>query len=379
MKNSAPSSQIAKTTRRHAGIDIFRIVATLMVIMLHTLICTPLLSRSGVTTAHGSILWLFETLCYCAVNCFAITSGFVSCQSTFKFSRLMRLWLEVFVIFIICTLVWGKIAPDQLDDHAYRNMFFPILADLNWYFTAFFGMSLFSPFMNIMMKNLSKNQHKYLVILILILFCIPTRIPKVSDLFNLGGGYSMIWLCAMYIVGGYFRLHSTPASDKRHLWLMGFFASGMVAWLYFTVVYDITSSAYGEGKYYKIFLSYTSPFMVLMAICLLQYFRNVTVKRGGRFISAVAALTFGVFIFHTQDLYWNLILETAVNFVSEKSPVITILGVIGIVFATFIICAVATYVLSLLFRITGLDKFCSFVHNKVFAKANKMLQSDKEN
>lgn len=359
---------------RHLGVEVFRIVSTIMVIMLHTLGSTPILS-SNIGTGKGTILWLFEIMSYCAVNCFAITSGYVSCYNKFKLSRLLYLWFQVMFIFVVMTVAYGQIAPEELDEHAYRNMFFPILGDLNWYFTAFFGMSIFAPFLNILMQNLTKNQHKYLMGAIFILFCIPTRIPEVSDLFLVGGGYSMVWLAAMYIVGGYIRIHGTSQRKNRSLWLMGYFLSCLFVWIYFIIVYDITKSSLGEAKYHKIFISYTSPFIVLAAICLFEFFLTLNIKKGGKVICTVSSLTFGIFIFHTQDLYWNMCLETSVNAIADKSTFVVAVGVIGIALATFVICGAATYIQTLLFKLIRLDKFCNFVQNKIFKKPLSLLES----
>lgn len=377
IKSSAPVTPPVKGSGRNLGIEMLRIVSTMMVIMLHTLGSTAILS-SYMYTGKGTVLWMLEILSYCAVNCFAITSGYVSCKSKFKISRLLYLWFQVMFIFVVMTIAWGQIAPDKLDEHAYRDMFFPILADLNWYFTAFFGMSLFSPFMNLLMEKMTKNQHKYLVILIFILFCIPTRIPEVSDLFKIGGGYSMLWLCAMYIIGGYIRIHGVPNRKNRGLWLMGYFASSLFVWMYFIIVADITRSTLGEAKYHRIFLSYTSPFIVLAGICLVEFFLTLEIKKCSKFISTLGSLTFGIFIFHTQDLYWILVLEGCVNAIAKENTLIVTLGVFGIVIGTFIVCGAATYLQTLLFKLIGINKFCDFVQNKWFAKASAMLESPKE-
>ncbi len=366
-----------KAPTKNLGIEVFRIVATFMVIMLHTLGSTAILN-SNIGNDKGSILWLFEIMSYCAVNCFAITSGYVSCKSKFKISRILYLWFQVLFIFVVMTVALGFISPKDLDENAYRNMFFPILADLNWYFTAFFGLTFFSPFLNILMQNMSKNQHKYLMAVIFILFCIPTRIPEVSDLFQTGGGYSLIWLMAMYIIGGYIRIHGVPKPRNKYKWLAGYFLSTLFVWLWFIIMYDITKSTLGEAKYHKIFISYTSPFILLAAICLLEFFLGTNIKRGGKIICGISSVTFGVFVFHTQDLYWIFGLRTPVNAIAKEKTIIVVLGVIAVALTAFIVCGIATFLQMQLFKLIGINKFCDFVQNKLFKKASAMLETPKE-
>ncbi len=372
MKSSTPTRLTAPT--RNLGIEMLRIISTLMVIMLHTLGSTAILSRNT-GNDKGAILWLFEIMCYCAVNCFALTSGYVSCKSKFKVSRILYLWFQVMFIFVVMTIALGFISPKDLDENAYQKMFFPILGDLNWYFTAFFCLFFFAPFLNILMQNLTKNQHKFLMGVIFFLFCIPDVIPKVSDLFLIGGGYSPIWLMAMYIIGGYIRIHGTPKPRKKYEWLAGYFLSTLFVWLWFLIMYDVTKDMEGGAKYHKIFLSYTSPFIVLAAICLLKFFTATNIKRGSKVICTISSVTFGVFIFHTQDLYWIYGLKNQVDAIAYKSTLETTLGVIAIALCAFIICGVATYLQMLLFKVTGINKFCDFVQNKLFKKPNAMLEN----
>lgn len=376
MKNQTPPELKAPT--RNLGVEMLRIVSTFMVIMLHTLGSTAILSRNT-GNDKGTILWLFEIMAYCAVNCFALTSGYVSCKSKFKISRILYLWFQVMFIFVVMTVALGYISPTDVDENAYRDMFFPILADLNWYFTAFFGLFFFAPFLNILMQNMTKNQHKFLMAVIFILFCIPTRIPEVSDLFQTGGGYSLIWLMAMYLIGGYIRIHGVPKPANKYKWLAGYFISTLFVWLWFLVMYDITKNTLGEAKYHKIFISYTSPFILLAAICLLEFFLATNIKRGGKVICAISSVTFGVFIFHTQDLYWIFGLRKQVDAIAYESTFVVAMGVIFIALCAFVICGVATYLQMLLFRVIGINKFCDFVQNKLFRKANAMLEPSKEN
>ncbi len=373
-KTLAPSG--GAPTGRHLGVEMLRIISTFMVIMLHTLGSYPILS---IYTDNGVLLWLFEILSYGAVNIFAITSGYVSCKSKFKLSRLLNLWFQVFFIFIIMTVALGKISPADLDEHAYRDMFFPILGDLNWYFTAFFALSLFSPFLNIMIANLNQKQHKYLLTLIFVLFSVITCIPEVGDLFQTTSGYSFLWLACMYIIGAYIRNYGVPNPSKRPIWLMGYFACGLAAWAYMVIMADITTQLKGEAMYHRIFVSYTSPLILLEAICIFEFFVNLNFNFGRKFICWVSSLTFGIFVFHTQDLYWIFGLEKRVELIAQEGPLVSALGVIGIAATAFVLCGLATAVLMLGFKYLGINKLCDFLQNKVFRKINYMLYSEDNN
>ena len=42
------------------------------------------------------VVMLWESFTYCAVNCYALISGYVGLQSQFKIKKFINLWIEVF-------------------------------------------------------------------------------------------------------------------------------------------------------------------------------------------------------------------------------------------------------------------------------------------
>lgn len=86
------SQTCASTDKRNYGIDLLRMVAMFMVVILHVLGQGGVLAKTAGLKNH--IAWLLETGAYCAVDCFAIISGFVSYtdkEKTYRYSKFFRL------------------------------------------------------------------------------------------------------------------------------------------------------------------------------------------------------------------------------------------------------------------------------------------------
>ena len=67
----------ASLQKRNLGIDLLRIFAMLMVVCLHVLGLGDVLEGAeGVPVKH-ELFWLLEVGSYCAVNCYALISGYV--------------------------------------------------------------------------------------------------------------------------------------------------------------------------------------------------------------------------------------------------------------------------------------------------------------
>lgn len=70
-----------------------------------------------------------------------------------------------------------------------------------WFFSAYFAMSFFIPFMNYLINELDDYKIKVLGITIIIVFSIiPTL--RHSDPWVTDKGYSTIWLMCLYLIGG---------------------------------------------------------------------------------------------------------------------------------------------------------------------------------
>lgn len=82
-------------TNRNYGVDLLRIVSMIMIVVLHTLGHGKLLESVDVSSGKYWILWLMETMAYCAVNCYGLISGYVGYGKKFKLRNIIQLWIEV--------------------------------------------------------------------------------------------------------------------------------------------------------------------------------------------------------------------------------------------------------------------------------------------
>lgn len=83
--------------QRNIGIDILRVVSMFFIIIGHILMQGGVLSafcNEGLQVGY----YFFNTiyvLAFCGVNCFALVSGYVGWQNTFKLEKIIKLWANV--------------------------------------------------------------------------------------------------------------------------------------------------------------------------------------------------------------------------------------------------------------------------------------------
>ena len=260
--------------------------------------------------------WFLETLAYCSVNCYALISGFANVKSSFKFRRIVYLWLEVVTLNVAMTAVMHFFVPTAtVTEDYWLRAFFPLTRRAFWYFCAYFFMFPLIPILNKGILSLKKYQH--IIICFMLMAPIIFRLIMQKDNYVLGSGYSALWLVCMYIIGAYFRIYGAPKWAKWFVTIPVFFLSTFVAWYYKIHIETLRKEGLefaGEvvtkdSEIYTnrgILISYISPCMVIMAVCLLLFFMQIKIKHKVPkvVISNLGKATFGVFILHVGAAFW---------------------------------------------------------------------------
>lgn len=154
------------SSERILGIDIIRIVSMLMILVLHICLQGGILDALTVGSAAYGAAWLLESFCYCAVNCYALITGYVMYSAerkNFKYSRIIPLWLQVFVWSVLIVILFKVFGHAELTVKDVISAVFPILNSRYWYFTAYFGMFFLIPFFNILIDNIDKKGYICLI------------------------------------------------------------------------------------------------------------------------------------------------------------------------------------------------------------------------
>ena len=154
--------------QRNRGIDLLRMTAMWMVVILHILNKGGVLAAAAPLSAGQGTARLLETAAYCAVNCYGLISGYVGVQRRFRYSGALALWLRVAFYTLGITAVFACLMPGSVNGDRVLRAFFPVLFRQYWYVTAYFGMCLFIPFFNLLLNRLSKGQLRLLALSIVL-------------------------------------------------------------------------------------------------------------------------------------------------------------------------------------------------------------------
>ena len=189
--------------KRNYGIDLLRIVSILGVVFLHILGHGGILA-SVKNETQTATAWFLEILAYPAVNCFVLISGFFGFREDRIFPKLKNIFSLLFTVFFYSILIYFTVKhfrPDLVGESEAIKAFRPVSRKLYWFFSAYFGMFLFSPILN---GFVQKTDKKGAIIMLLTLFFLSFFTLK-SDVFTFGQGYSVIWFMLIYLAGAIFK------------------------------------------------------------------------------------------------------------------------------------------------------------------------------
>ncbi len=335
------------------GIELFRIVSMLMIIVLHINLCGGLMGCFGQVDSKYITLWFGESSCFCCVNCFAIISGYVMAGRKLKPSKVLSTWFQVFSISAIIAGIFYIWFSEGVEPKKITDGFQPLLKSQYWYFTAYFGMMFFIPVMNAGIENIPRKTFKKCLIIIIFLFTIVTTYER-ADLFRHSNGMSTFWLCVMYLIGGYFGkngIDTKKYSMKKSALYSILCAVIISAWIIIHS-YNISveqGAASGQWDY----LYYTNPVVVLQSIFMLMFFAQVKInnKTIKKIIMVLGASSFSVYLIHVQPLIFDLVFRGSFKWLEEYNffvmGLLVILCAVGIYIACTILDNIRLFILRL--------------------------------
>ena len=297
--------------KRNSSIELLRIIAALGVIILHY--------NNGAfgggfeyvkeNTFNQHYLRFTELMFICAVNLFVIISAyFLSVSQKRKLSRAAELFFQM-EVFRLLSYFAEVIGGEPFSPVSVLYSLLP-----GNYFVMFYLVLYFvSPYINILIKSLNKENFKKLVILLFILFpvwnffadfagnffSVPDGIFTVTSQGS-GDGYTIVNFVLLYFIGAFLRVNDIKISKKQAI-------TGMMS-----CIAVLSAEMFLEFACYSgtVTWKYDHPLVILFPVYIFLLFRNFEFE--SRLINELAKAVFTSFLFHSILLPYMCV-ERVVN------------------------------------------------------------------
>lgn len=355
-------------TKRNYGIDLLRMILMLMVVILHVLGHGGVLEATNPLSAKYCVSWLIESFAYCAVNCYALISGYVHFNSRYRLSSIARMWFQALLYSLgIAVCVW-ILKPDTFSIRDLITFLLPVSRGMWWYLSAYVGLFLLIPFLNAGINVFTEKQTKiYLFVLFFAFTAVPTFVRK--DTFATNSGYSTFWLAYLYVIGACIKKYEWGGKLKSRKAVIIYIFSVLLSWGMKLFCESFTMRVLGEPKTVFHFVDYTSPTMVIAAISLLFVFMNCSIpEKMRRFISTFSPAAFGVYLIHTHWYVWDNLIDDRFHFLTDFNVLLMIIGIIGWAGLIFFVCLLIDWVRLKIFKLVRVAEFFEKLEERIRCK-----------
>ena len=303
MKNGNPG-MMQMTESRNYGVDLLRILAMLYVVILHAVGPGGILAAAAEGTVQYKAAWFLETWTYCAVNIFALVSGYVSYterERKTNWSSYVMLWLQVVFYGVAVTLVFNALHPELVTKARLYQMFFPVTGGLYWYLNAYTGLFAVMPLLNAGLRKCpAETARKAFVVLFLVFSVYEGVVRKMA----MSSGYSFAWVLILYLLGAIMKKCGIGKELTAAQAWIGTAVLCLMAWFWRMYGPEFTVRGIWVGK--DIWISYLSPMVLGAAVLHLAAFSKWKLSNGWKKVIAFAAPgSFAVYILNCHWVIWT--------------------------------------------------------------------------
>lgn len=319
-----------KNKKRDYNLDLLRILASFMVILIHVS------AYSWYTVPSNSFEFnvynFFDSISRSAVPIFIMISGIFFLNSS-KEKDIKTIFKKYILKLVLLFLIWSSIyyIYDVLMNKANFNLKDLLIKTINghyhfWYIPTIIGLYILSPILIKITQNSNRKIFKYFFILFLtscllktISFC--TFVPYINTLNVILSKLPIDLICQYYsyFLLGYFLYNFNISKKKRNIiYLMGILSIIACTLLTFLI------SEYEKNNIVS-FYDYFSIFTFFEACALFLFFKHNYFKSEKIYrkqITTISNCTLGIYIIHI--LIMNLLFDFNIIKITDFTPILSI-------------------------------------------------------
>ncbi len=278
--------------KRKSNMELLRIVSMFMIVLHHYADHGGFVFENGEITLNRIFLQAVHLFGKMGICVFVLISGYFMVESTFRWKKVLKLVCEVQFYCLVCfaITVWGGSV-----EFTWKRLFmsiFPVSTSMYWFVTTYIILYFLSPYLNVMLHHITREQHLELILFLLTIWSI------LPTLFELDICYSQLGMFVLlYMMAAYVRLYPDRVWLQRFGKLRYFLAS--YGFIFLTVlVFDLLEYLIPEFSLdMEYFGGQNKITTFICAFSMFNAFLHLEVKQN-QWINRIAATTFGVYLLH---------------------------------------------------------------------------------
>ena len=274
---------------------------------------------------------------------FVLISGYFLVNSSgINYHKLFKLWLKIFFYSVVFYGVFVFAGLEVFSLKTMLKIMMPVTKNAIglWFVSAYFVMYMIHPYINVMIKAMSREDCTKFVKALVIYWCIIPMLTKSS----FGANNTINFIC-LYCIAAYIRLYAPDFRGRRHIGL------GVLCILLnflSVIVLDIVSVRIRMNSIY--FIGMMRPVTIMACVCLLGGFSGLDIPHS-KVVNLLASATFGVYMIHDNRFVRPFLWRTLFNNASFQDSSYLIPYSIAVILVVYISCTVIELIRAKIFRI----------------------------
>jgi hypothetical protein len=318
-------------TERESNFELLRIILMIMIIGIHYLLHGGALANLHLWDSNYYTANVLQSFFIIAVNCFILISGYFGIK--FRITKLLKLEFQILFYSIAIFIIFIFTGMIKLNFHELKMAVTPTFSGRWWFITVYVGLFIISPYLNLLIDKLKKDQYlKLLATLFLIFILLPTIHFNLVDV---NKGQSLYSFAFLYLIGGYIKKYYSIGINKKKYLLIYFICTALI-FLGNLVLTIITK------RNIFMFHDYNNVLVFISSIAFFMYFKEIKIKSIK--INKISSLVFGVYLIHDHHYVRNYIYSNIFHTQQLYHSNLFIIYAILSITIIFIVCTIIEYV-----------------------------------
>lgn len=275
---------------RNSNLELYRVIVMIMIVAHHYFVNSGLMELVlNSSNSYKSVyLLLFGMWGKTGINCFVLITGYFMCTSNITLKKFLKLLFEIYLYKIIIFICFYIAGYEMLSLKSGLRLILPVTDVADNFTGCFILFWIAIPFLNVLLKNLTKRQHALLLLLSLSIYVILPLLPFNRVVMNY-----VTWFIVLYFISSYVRLYQFQLFANRTWgWLT-------VLLILLSMLSVVACLKLGRNPYW--FVSDSNAILaVLVGISSFMFFKDASIPYN-KFINTLGASTFGVLLIHANS------------------------------------------------------------------------------
>lgn len=359
---------------KQSNFELMRIISMFFIVLYHVIY-----HGQALNNCNGTILLILQLLICITlvhVNSFILLTGYFQYNKKFSLKKFLQTFFIMYFYKVTIYILCGMLNIYEINSVDIFNIINPFFIPYR-YIACYLIIYLLSPFLNILIKNMSQSTHRKLILILLLCFSIAPFFS--NQTVGPNDGLTVVQFIIMYFTGAY--LGKYPISENIHfknysknktqfIFFIGtiiFLTLNYITYIFGTSLNNTTSPLlqYIGNLITSNYIRYNFIFVFLQSVCYFLWFSTLNIQ--SKIINNIAKITFGIYLIHEHPLirpkiyYWFNITNSSL--LTSKQLIIQILIVSMII---FIICAIIEAIRQIIFKFIKKRKISQKISNKSY-------------